>query len=231
VTKTVIFPAAPKGAMYNKVELTPHHTVLYVRNLENAAEDCPKINGTLDANGVCSAELSGAKVWVLPSEPLTEDGYARKIPSFLKYCPRAKDLSSAYTGEPNSEFVAARFDVKGGRISGCNRNRAAYVTKMETETSDGVLYVQENERTVRLALTTGATIAIENRPDGHSEHSESGGAAHYGWYYFMNGDGDFDINIPQEAVKGLPDCPFIAGADDNVQDGMGSAECGVTNFP
>jgi len=235
VTKAVVFPMAAEGGWYNGIELTPHQTTLYVRGLENPDEDCPKINGTLDANGtVCSAPLKGAKAWVLPAEPLSEDAWARKIPSFLKYCPQARDLSSSYTGEPNEKLVALRFDIKGGRISGCNRNGQAYVTKMETATSDGVLYVQQAERTVRLALTTGAIIAIENKATAHHVDAKSNnpGAEHYGWYYLMNGtDYSYPINVPKDPVKGPPDCLYIPGADDNIVEGVGSAECGVTNYP
>jgi len=232
VTKQVIFPAAPAGVTYSKVPLMPHHAFLFVKGLENAKEDCARIGGSIIADGSCKAELKGAKLWVNTSDALLEDAYYRKIPSFLKSCPFAKDLPDEYTaGTVDPALVAARFEIKGGKLSACNRFGRAFVTKAEVNTNDGALYVQQNERTVRLPLIKNTVIAIENRPDEHTMEYRM--EDHYGWYYAMNKrvPDEFPIVAQTKPVVGPPDCPVIAGADVGVIPQFGSAECSVQNFP
>jgi hypothetical protein len=230
VTKAVVFPATPAGVTYQGVTLAPHQAWLYVKGLENPTEDCAKVSGTV-VNGICKATLKGANLWVSPSEPLTEDSYFRKIPSFMKWNPSAKDLPDDYVAQQvDPNIVAARFDIKGGKLSGCNRKGAAFVTKIETLTNDGTLYVRQAERTVRLVLTKSAVIAIENKPEDASMTMR--GEDHYGWYYVMNkrSTDQPPLLFPTAPPSGPPDCPFIAGADDFMTT-MASAECGVTNYP
>jgi hypothetical protein len=232
VTKAVIFPAASQSVMYNGIALVPHHTWLHVSELENPQEDCARLGGKLSKTNVCMTQLSGARVWVLPTEPLREDAAARKIPSFQKYCPAAHDLPSTYMSDtPNGEYVAARFDIAGGTISACNRKEKAFVMKMDTVTADGMLYVQQDNRTVRVALKNHATVAIENRPDDH-RLSLVAGKDHFGWYYFMNGHAEkmYDIKVPVQPVPGVKVCEAIPGADDGME-GSISPDCSISNFP
>ncbi|HJQ40367.1 MAG TPA: hypothetical protein VKB93_24750 [Thermoanaerobaculia bacterium] len=232
VTKAVIFPAAARTVTYKDIPLAPHHTWIHVTGLEDPKEECDKLSGTLTKAGVCTAQLSGAHVWILPIDPLTEDAAARKIPSFQKFCPAAKDLPSWYTDSPDPAYVAARFDIKGGQMSACNRNDMAFVMKMDAITTDGMLYIQQDERTVRLPLKDGAIIAIENRTD-HTHASEFAGKDHFGWYYMMNGrvQQEYDINVPYAPVAGVVRCLTIPGADDGGLESITSADCSVTNFP
>lgn len=231
VSKAVIFPAAARTVTYNNVPLMTHHTYLTVRGLENQKEDCSLINGTITAAGDCTAQLSGAHLWVRPTEPLSEDEAARKIPSFYKFCPAARDLPSWYTEDTDPAYVAARFDIQGGAMSACNRNDAAFVMKMDATTVDGMLYVQQDDRTVRLPLKDGALVAIENRSD-HPHLSD--GQDHFGWYYVMNGrvQQEYGINVPKDPVKGVIRCLPIPGADDDsARMAASSADCSVSNFP
>ena len=244
VTKQVVFPnASASDVKYDGVTLMPHHVFLYVRGLENA-EDCEYLENSTPLGDVCKAELSGARVWINPVEPLTEDGYFRKIPSFLKSNKAARDLPDWYMADPGAEpnpdwkslvpvptpVVAARFDIKGGTLSGCNRNFEAFVAKIDATSSDGVLYVQQNQRTARLPLVSGAVIAIENRPDHHMPGEWKN---HYGWYYVMNGrvPGQPITDKEPQPVKGVPLCPPIPGADSSGPEGIASADCAVTTWP
>ncbi len=117
-------------------------------------------------------------------------------------------------------------------MSACNRNDKAFVMKMDAITTDGMLYIQQDERTVRLPLKDGAIIAIENRADDHMQASKFGGKDHFGWYYMMNGrvQQEYAINVPYDKVPGVVRCLTIPGADDGMES-ITSADCSVTNFP
>lgn len=238
VTKKVIFPAA-RSANYLGTELQPHNTFLYLKAKDIATED-PKmtcedhLGGTWapDSFGanLCTVTLNGAKVWTLTSEPLTEDPSFRKIPSFMNFCPSAKNLPDWYISEPDPSFVAARFDIKGGKAYGCNRNDQAFVTQLVTDTNDGALYVEQNARTVRVLLNDQSVIAIENKPTAHN-HNEP--EKHFGWYYAMNTSRiNCPIAVPTKPVSGIARCPAIPGADDDSASmAAASADCSNSNYP
>lgn len=229
VPKSVIFPAATSNTKYGVVTLAAHETWLSVTNLQNPATDCAKLTGGTIVNDACTAKLTGAKLWVLSSEPLEEDTYSRKIPSFLDYNAAAKDLQPNYTAvDPNPQYVAARFDITGGTMSACNRDKA-FVSILQTNTSDASLYVRQLGRTVRLPLLNDAKIAIENRPVVPMMPDMMNGE-HYGWYYYIDNKQaapSTSLKVPKLPVSGVVECPAIPGASR----GVGSAECGVTNYP
>jgi len=252
VTKSVIFPEADTGTYSTAsttINLLPHHTYLHVRgsymvtdSTNTAQVICNRVGGlwvraNISTNDFCSVSLRGAKLWTVTSDTLSEDSYFRKIPSFSQYCTTAKDLPVEYTGDPDPNYVAARFDIKGGTMSACNRNYAAFVTKLTVNSGDGAVYIQQDQRTSRILLINNAFVTVENKPDAEAMAMDStmqDYRSHFGWYYRMNTRSTAaPCEIVQPAtVSGLPSCPSIPGSDDVVSGTMAaSADCSNSNFP
>src|SRR6185503_17020462 len=113
----------------------------------------------IDSQDICTIELSGARIWTRTSASLVEDDAFRKIPSFSATCPDARDLASRYTESPiDPDIVAAHVDITGGTVSACKRSQGAFVTKLDVPTNDGVLYVEQNQRTLRILLNDAAQV-------------------------------------------------------------------------
>jgi hypothetical protein len=261
VSKSVIFPAAQAGTLLTTagetLNLMPHRAYLYVRERDMAPPDtantpqrvCDRANGEWLGTypyAFCRIKLDGAKVWTInpATDTVTEDPSFRKMPSFGQYCPYAKDLPTVYLGDPDRNYVAARFDIKGGTMYGCNRNKAAFVSKLVTNSVDSVLYVQQNERTSRIFLNDrGSSFTIENSADRDKMTMDMSTdptmqyttdyRGHFGWYYRMNGRSTQTCDVVQPSpVAGIADCPTIPGADDQMgATAAASADCSNSNFP
>jgi hypothetical protein len=250
--KIAIFPNARHGA-YKGVALMPHRAYLHLRG-SDFVDDQGKhpdptryctavVGGTWDAgSGICSLELRGAKLWTQTSEELSQDATFKKIPRFGKLCGDAPSPKRVYTEGTDPDFVAARFDVTGGVLSGCNRKYGAFVTKLTIDSTFGVLVVEQGPKTLRIRLGDHASLSIENRAEpsgalhkaatvaasGCNEH----GYEHFGLYHFMaSGEIACDVRCPIEAT-GMPRCE-IPGV---VEPGIGlpsasGADCGNTTYP
>jgi hypothetical protein len=243
ITKSVVFPAAVTGATYvsstsTTTDLEPHETFLFVKDTfiaGNAGSVCAQAGGVLESRtsyNVCKIALNGAKVWALTSQGLSEDSNFQKIPTFGQYCPSAKDLPDKYFSDPIDAAVAARFDIKGGKVGACNRG-SAFVTTLEVISNDNTLYIQQDGKTSRVILTgNSAVIAIENRP---LTHVMTEWQKHFGWYYQMNERAATRCDLPTSpptAVAGPASCGAIWGVTDDVtQMAAASADCSNSNFP
>jgi len=246
VTRAVIFPETGKATFYNGVQLMPHETTLNLRkvDLANAPSDfCERLGGKYDANSICRVPLSGARLWTRTTQALSEDSNFRKAPSFLNYNRNARNLPQAYSGT-DPDYVAARFDITGGTLSGCNRV-AQYIVTLNT-TSEFELFLEQNDRTARIVLGSGAAVAIENKPL-HSMTSSTSSdptqMSHFGWYYAMNGRyltsiansltgvSVDPIVAPKTAVVGPKACDPVMPVDTFVGTAIASAECSAVFYP
>lgn len=242
VSRAVVFPEASKGGVYGKTDLMPHETTLNLRMRDFAdgtpADFCERIGGNRVENdkdeSICSVDLSGARLWMPTAETPAEDATFRAIPSFLTYNRNAMNLPNWYVGL-DPEFVAARFEITGGTLLGCNRGDQ-FIAQLRVE-GDGVLYLEQSQRTARIALKEEAIVAIENKPTQHSMASSGGTEmSHFGWYYKMNGRsvpiGGDPIAHPNAVVA--PPCSYqmpIDKADARSGDAAASAECSAVFFP
>ena len=241
VLKTIVFPAAHAGKHYQSTMLMPHHTFLYLRGTDfplesgKTAEDICTKNysggwSKIGPDDICTIELSGARIWTRTSANLVERDAFRKIPSFSATCPGARDLASRYTESPvDPDIVAAHVDVTGGTVSACKRSQGAFVTKLDVPTNDGVLYVEQNQRTLRILLNDEARVAIENKPDtiGGQNAKE-----HYGWYNFINAERiNCPINPSVPIVDALDVCKDVPGIVEPDGQSVTGPECSNTNYP
>jgi len=186
VSRSVVFPAASSSsyrtATTGEIPLMPHHTFLYVKLSEMTSSTdtankpeaiCKRADGILLPTGStspshCRIELRGANVWVLPKAAtvMEDDTFRNMIFSFSQFCSNAKDLPSTLTsGEPDPTLVAARFDILGGTMQGCNRKGKSFVAKLNVESTNNVLYIRQAQKTSRIFLEPGAQVTIYNRPD------------------------------------------------------------------
>jgi len=249
VLKHVIFPAARSGSYYRMTELVPHKTFLYLRGMDfyrdsktpydpkDAEPACVNTYqgkwSTVGPYEICTIELNGAKVWTRTSEALIETESFRKIPSFSSSCDTARNLPPRYTASPvDPDLVAAHVNITGGVASGCNRTAGAFVTQLDVVTNDATLYVEQDQRTLRIVLNDGARVAIENKPDADPSHTNHDPATHYGWYNFINAE---RINCPiatwVNPVAGMAECQNIPGVEENVTSSVTGAECSNSNYP
>jgi len=232
VNKAVIFPEASEGGDYMGTPLMPHLASLNLRTKDfvagTPADFCSRIDGTLNIdNTICSVPLHGARLWTQTTEGLTEDTTFRQSPSFLNYNRNARNLPDWYTGV-DPKFVAARFDIRGGKVFGCNRGQQ-FIAYLSTN-GDGVLYLEQAERTVRIVLNTNSVVAIENKPL-HSMTSATG-ESHFGWYYAMNGRFVAAIADPiaRPTAVSAPTCAATMPIEMS-SSALASAECSTVNFP
>lgn len=247
--KVAIFPIARQGA-YKGVALMPHRTYLHLRGSDfvDARGTDPEhyctltVGGKWDANSeICSLELRGAKLWTQTSELLIEDPTFKKAPGFRNFCTEAVSPKRVYTEGTDSDFVAARLEMTGGVLSGCNRKYGAFVTKLTTASADGVLVIERPQNTLRIRLADQAALSIENRADpSGATHATTVQAAacndhgyeHFGWYYFMaSGDISCNVQCPIEAPA-LPRCEIPGVTEPGI--GLPSAsgpDCGNTTYP
>lgn len=248
--KIAIFPVALNGT-YKKVPLMPHTTYLHLRGSDfvDARGTDPEhycrvtVGGQWDRHSeICSLELRGAKLWTQTSEPLSEDPTFKKAPAFQSFCTEPISPKRVYTEGTDPNFVAARLEMTGGVLSGCNRKYGAFVTKLTTASADGVLVIERPPNTLRIPLADRAAISIENRADPsgpthattvHAAKCNDHGYQHFGWYYFMaSGDISCDVQCPIEA-PGLDRCKNIPGVP---EPGIGlpsasGPDCGNTTYP
>jgi hypothetical protein len=257
VTKAVIFPEASQGGNYMGTDLVAHDTTLNLRVQDFAPgtpdDFCERIGGAYDeTRALCRVPLSGARLWTRTqkAQPLTEDNNFRRLPSFLTYNPNALNLPDEYNdvNSVDPEYVAARFEITGGALSGCNRG-AQYVVSLGT-TGELSLFLEQAERTVQIVLNRNAVVAIQNRPreSAHPTMMSSSGAAlrHFGWYYAMNGRHvsrerreTQPLAVPTNPAPISRRCPANIPADWDAffihgmsgAEAASSAECSPLNFP
>jgi len=246
VSRFVIFPNAATGS-YGTTQLMPHEARLNLRKADLPAvpaDYCDRIGGTesvMNRVPVCSVRLTGARLWTRTGQALVEDSSFRKMPSFLNFNKNAKNLPDEYNGvNVNADYVAARFDVTGGTLSGCNRT-AQYIVTLNT-TSEFELFVEQNDRTIRIVLGSGAQVAIENKPIPHTMTSSAGQTpappvrmSHFAWYYKMNGRRGLTTDpvvAPKLRVEGPQPCNMaLMPIDVSVLSAAASAECSAINYP
>jgi hypothetical protein len=254
--KIAIFPTARLGTFENVV-LWPHRTYLHLRGSDFVNDEgqrpnpnpplycTDEVGGTWNPEtGICSLELRGATLWTQTAEPFSQDETFKKIPAFGKLCGDAPDPKRVYTEGTDPDFVAARFEMPGGTLSGCNRKYGAFVTKLSVQTTYGVLVLERGRATLRIRLSDNAQLSLENRADvipgrTHSHTTATNanncneyGREHFAWYHFMAGG---DIRCPVRCptlVENTP-CGNIPGVTEPGT-GLPSAsgpDCGNTNYP
>lgn len=237
VTRAVIFPEATEGT-YGGTTLMPHQAALNLRKVDlaaNPADFCERIGGAYNDSGtICSVPLHGARLWTRTTQALVEDTNFRKMPSFLNYNRNAKNLPDWYSGV-DPKYVAARFEITGGTLSGCNRV-TQYIVTLNT-TSEFELFLEQNDRTARIVLGSGAHVAIENKPlhamTMTSSTDPQSQMSHFGWYYAMNGRNTLTtdpIVAPKTAVQGPRDCDNVMPVEMGAM-AIASAECSAINYP
>ena len=261
ISRSIVFPAASsisyRTATTGEIPLMPHHTFLYVKLSEmtaganaanNPQEVCKRVPGSLLPTGStspshCKIELRGANVWVLPRVATVseDDTFRTAIFSFSQFCSNPKDLPSTLTsGEPDPTLVAARFDILGGTLQGCNRKGKSFVAKLSVESTNNVLYIRQAQKTSRIFLEPGAQVTIYNRPDNMTASLTTmpmDPKGHFGWYYQMNQQalGALDIlSVPTNppALSGSAANCILPGADEIQGEGAASsADCSVSNYP
>jgi hypothetical protein len=261
--KVAIFPTARTGT-YENIILWPHRTYLNLRGsdflddagkpLTDPATYCTDIGGTWrpgqpndpeHLKNICRMELRGARLSTQTAEALTQDATFRKLPPFGSLCADAPTPKRVYTEGTDPDFVAARFDITGGVLSGCNRKLGAFVTRLTTETTYGVLVIERGNGITRIRLRDDAVVSIENRADdtvqgrshthtGKPDESgcTDGGREHFAWYHFMaSGEIRCRVRCPSEVPNQA--CNGIPGVlDPGV--GLPSAsgpDCGNTGYP
>lgn len=254
--KTVVFPTARHGA-YENVALWPHRTYLNLRGEDFVNEEGQRphpdpaayctdvVGGTWNA-GICSVELRGATLSTQTAEAFSQDATYKKIPSFGKLCGEAPDPKRVYTEGSDPDFVAARFEMTGGVASGCNRKCGAFVTKLTTETTYGVLVLDRGRGPVRIRLGDDARLSIENRgdeptpgrPHAHGTAVDARGCnavgrEHFAWYHFMAGG---EIRCPVRCpsiATGIESCGEIPGVNDPdvCLPSASGPDCGNTQYP
>lgn len=243
VSKIVLFPAARTATYYQSIELMPHHTFLYVRERDiipkdpkgTAEAECKdEYQGTWGVVGpdkICTIELNGARIWTNTGERLIETNEFRtRIPSFSTLCPDARDLPPRYLAVPvDPSLVAAHVDIVGGIARACRRRAGAFVTQLDVNTTDGTLYVEQEDRTTRMLLHSGARVAIENKPSAPMSMQPE---AHYGWYHYMNLE---KINCPIKPFVNfagdLAECQNIPGVVESGTASVTGPECSNSNYP
>jgi hypothetical protein len=254
--KTVIFPVADNGA-YGGLILEQHDTWLHVRGrdlagVENPREYCAQIKGKWNED-ICSLELEGATLAVNSNQRFRPDPSFASIPRFQNRC--KSDSAKPILVKPkriymskdlDPDFVAARYDITSGKLSGCNRCEGAFVTKLEVESKDGRLVVRRGSDTLEIPLKRTAQVAVENRPKNETrpEHKmgmhppqvqpdEHDGKKHYGWYYFIAA-GKLTCKINPPAKAAIDACGDIPGVESGLCITPPSAsgpDCGNTTYP
>jgi hypothetical protein len=246
--KIAIFPTARLGT-YEGVVLWPHRTYLHLRGADFVDQDppayCNEIGGDWNTTtGICSLELRGATLWTQTAQPFSQDDTFKKIPAFGKLCPDAPNPKRVYTEGTDPDFVAARFEMAGGAVSGCNRKYGAFVTKLAVETTYGVLVIERGHGTLRIRLANNAQLSIENRADvipgrthAHTTATNANncneyGREHFAWYHFMaSGDIRCPVTCPT-LVENSPcgDIPGVTEPGTGLPSASGP-DCGNTNYP
>lgn len=235
--KSVIFPVARQG-IYQATPLEPHETMLHLRGQDLAEAEDPEeycastLGGTWNGDDqICTlGSLRGATLRVDAAEELSFDESFNAIPRFRERCSHIVTAPKrVYSDGADPDFVAARYEVTGGTLSGCNRKEGAFVTKLNVRTTDGVLVIERGGQGLRrIRLRQDAVLALENRPLQHHQHD---GKAHYGWYYFIAaGDLPCPVSIPTKASITL--CGKIPGVvDPTTLPSASGPDCGNTIYP
>lgn len=255
--KIAIFPTARLGT-YENVVLWPHRTYLHLRGADFVNEQgqrphpnpqaycTEEVGGSWNAaTGICSLELRGAELWTQTAQAFSQDATFNKIPAFGKLCGDAPDPKRVYTESTDPDFLAARFEIAGGALSGCNRKYGAFVTRLAVETTYGVLVIERGRGTLRIRLGDGAQLSIENRADEsvpgrtHAHTAATNvndcndhGREHFAWYHFIAG-GDIRCPVKCPTLVENQACGDIPGVTEPAS-GLPSAsgpDCGNTNYP